>query len=212
VTAPVRPTSVTDAGDLPNLPRILSPDEFEHAQLLPPSGLRQANFPVVPPPFAPRDQTRTPIDQQAAPKGVQLTGLPRILTQYVAAPIMDHPLTSVLTALIPGAGVVMGGLMGKDITEYLAQKTAEMSLSPEDRARAEADPERIPGERAAVEAAMLGAAPLVHAAVKGIRGAPPEPSMEIPAKVAPAPPVKVLTSDEMIAAAHADAAQGLPSS
>lgn len=173
MTVPIRPDT------LPSIPRILSPDEFNQAQTLSPSGLQAAQFPAVPPPpkaplpdvMQPRDAARTGQDQ---PGQFKFTGLTRILTKYVVDPIMDHPLTDVAYTLIPGAGLVGAGMMGKDIVEYAAQKAAELRMSPADRARAEADPNRIPGERAAVEAAMLVAGPLLHAGVKAVKGRIPE--------------------------------------
>ncbi len=159
--------------------RVLSPDEFQQAKTLTPQGVRQAKFPVIPPIYAPRDATATARDN-VNPKAKPLTGLARILTQYVAAPIMDHPVSSVLlggAALLPVVGLAMGylftGMMGKDVLEYSAQKAAEMSLSPEDKKRAEADPERISGEQATVDAVFMTAAPLIHAGLKKIRAAKP---------------------------------------
>lgn len=154
----VKPVAVDEQGT-PSLPRILSPDEFAHAQTLTPKGLSQANFPVVPPVFAPKDAVKTSNPNAQPDKGTPQTGMARILTQYVASPIMDHPLLGVGTTVTPGAGLVMGGLMAKDIGEYAIQKYHEVQSGVE-------APNRIPGERAAVEAAMLGIAPLVHGAVK----------------------------------------------
>jgi hypothetical protein len=154
---------------LPPLHRILTPDEFHQAQGMSPEALASRPFPVIPPiPAAPRDVTRTPNDPNT--KGTPQTGLARILTQRVAQPIMDHPLTGVLTATIPGAGYVMGGLMAKNVIEYAAQKAAESTLPPDVKKMAEGDPTRISGEEAAVNAALLGVAPLVHAALKGAGG------------------------------------------
>jgi hypothetical protein len=70
----------------------------------------------------------------------------------------------------PAVGLAMAGQMTFHIAQYGWQKAAELSLSPEDRKRAEADPERISGEAAAVQAAMLGLAPLIHVGVKAYRG------------------------------------------
>ncbi len=62
---------------------------------------------------------------------IRSAGLGRILTQYVAQPMMDHPLTTAATGLIPGAGLVMSGFMAKDILEYAGQKGRELQMSPE---------------------------------------------------------------------------------
>jgi hypothetical protein len=167
---------------LPRIPRVLSPDEFQHAQMLTPASLRAADFPVIPPTFAPKDA----VDQN--PHGIdnpaRLTGLARILTQYVAEPIMEHPMTTAMVSLIPGAGYVMAGMMGKDVLEYSAQRAAELSLPPDVRKLAENDPERIKGEQAAVEAVMLGIAPAVAKGVEAVKGATAGPPVgEIPTNV-----------------------------
>jgi hypothetical protein len=167
---------------LPRIPRVLSPDEFQHAQMLTPASLRAADFPVIPPTFAPKDA----VDQN--PHGIdnpaRLTGLARILTQYVAEPIMEHPMTTAMVSLIPGAGYVMAGMMGKDVLEYSAQRAAELSLPPDVRKLAEDDPERIKGEQAAVEAVMLGIAPAVAKGVEAVKGATAGPPVgEIPTNV-----------------------------
>jgi hypothetical protein len=74
----------------------------------------------------------------------------RILTQYVAEPLWDHPIMS-MAATLPPVALYYTGVMAKDVLEYAAQKTAEMSLPDYERKLAEQDPERIPGEQAAVE-------------------------------------------------------------
>lgn len=158
MTAPIQPTTLPDS-----LGRVLSPEEFMQARGMTPTALQSAKFPQIPP--VAQDATHAgPADPN--PNAKPLTGLPRILTQYVAEPILDHPIATIMTAGIPGGTLVAGGLMAKDIAEYAGQKAAELQMTPEQRKVAEADPNRIPGERAAVEAVMLGAAPLV----KGVFG------------------------------------------
>lgn len=164
-----------DAQGVPQIPRILSPDEFEQTKQLSPTQLAKVKFPAAPPVFAPKDQTKR-LDPNAdrgaaASPGTPLTGLPGILTRQVAQPMMDNPLATVMTGLVPGAPVALAGSMIHDIAAYAGQKAAEMSLPPEERTLAEADPSRISGESAAVQAAMLALAPLIHGAVKSIGGA-----------------------------------------
>lgn len=127
-----------------------TPDPFadltQHAT--PPA---RARLPL--PPMAPRDVTRTPADPSH--KGTPLGPIASALTRYAFQPAAENPLTSALVPLIPGAGLVMAGAMGKDVTEYAGQKAAELSLPSDVRTIAEADPTRIPGARAAVEAGLL---------------------------------------------------------
>jgi hypothetical protein len=151
---------------------MLSPDEWENAQTLSASGLKTAQFPPVPAPLKPiraqADASRTaaglPDPDQA--RAQKLTGVARILTQYVAEPLWDHPILSLGAATLPPVALYYSGVMAKDITEYAAQKTAELTLNAQERALAEADPNRIPGERAAVEAVSLAAGPVIHSALK----------------------------------------------
>lgn len=177
--SPVRPDDTAVA--LPPLHRILTPDEFHQASQMSPEALAAHPFPAIPP--APKDVVRG-MDPNAKPdKGTPQTGLARILTQRVAGPIMDHPLTTALTTLVPGGPVVMTGLMGKDILEYAVQKWHELggggqatslAKSPEQQARdaaSAAEPRaKISGEQAAVEAALLAAAPVIHAGIKAVKG------------------------------------------
>lgn len=163
-----------DAHGVPQIGRVLSPDEFDQMKQLNPAQLARVKLPAVPPVFAPKDQTKRldpNADRGASTGGAPLTGLAGILTRNVAAPMLDNPLTSLATVLVPGAGVALAGSMIHDIAAYAGQKAAELSMSPEDRAKAEADPSRIGGESVAVQAAMLALAPLIRGAVKGIRGA-----------------------------------------
>lgn len=171
----VRPDTTGQGADtqgVPNLPRILSPDEFEQAQMLSPSQLAKAKFPVLPPPFAPRDVTKGMDPTTPKPKGAPMPGLAGILVRQVVQPITENPFASTVMAagsMIPGVSHLLMGMMGKDILDYSAQKAAEMSLPADARAEAEKDPERISGEQAGVEAAMLGAIPAVKAAAGAAR-------------------------------------------
>jgi hypothetical protein len=64
--------------------------------------------------------------------------------------MLENPFTTIGTTAAlampvvgPVVGLAMAGQMSYHIAQYGWQKAAELSLSPEDRARAEADPERI---------------------------------------------------------------------
>ena len=148
---PADTTQGTDPQGVPNVPRILSPDEFEQARMLSPEQLGKAKFPVLPPPYAPKEATRAegPVNPPSAESWPGLTG---ILTRQVVEPIIAHPFKFVAaagaTALFPPLGYLWAGMMGKDVLEYSAQKAAEMSLPPDIRAQAEKDPDRISGEQA----------------------------------------------------------------
>jgi hypothetical protein len=170
MTAPFVPSQ-----GLPNLPRLLSPDEIEQASQMTPTQLREWKIPPAAPALKPipaaRDAAYTaarirPPGEENRPK---LTGVARILTQYVAEPLWNHPVMAI-AGLLPPVAAAYTGLMAKDVVEYGAQKAAELSLDPTERKLAEQDPERISGEQAAVEGAMLSAAPLIHGVVKA-RGA-----------------------------------------
>lgn len=179
MTAPFIPI---DQQKTPSVPRVLSLEEFEQSQAATPDAQRQAK---------PAPSLRAQTDATSAgfrapnPQARQLTGLPRILTQYIAEPLMDHPVTSAIAPLIPGSGYVFSGMMGKDLLEYAAQKGAELSLSPEERHLAEQDPSRISGEQAAVEGALLGAVPLVRKVLDRFR--PPTSDTPAPTDQPPAP-------------------------
>lgn len=91
-----------------------------------------------------------------------------LATKYLAQPAVENPVTTVVTPLVAPLAIYQAGKMAKDVVEYGAQKAAELSLSDHERALAEADPNRIPGERAAVEAGMLTAPLLLHGGAKAI--------------------------------------------
>ena len=170
---PADTTQGTDPQGVPNVPRILSPDEFEQARMLSPEQLGKAKFPVLPPPYAPKEATRAegPVNPPSAESWPGLTG---ILTRQVVEPIIAHPFKFVAaagaTALFPPLGYLWAGMMGKDVLEYSAQKAAEMSLPPDIRAQAEKDPDRISGEQAGTEAVMLGAGGALKAGATALRG------------------------------------------
>lgn len=153
------------------LSRVLSLDEFEQAQTMTGPAVKTWKIPALPK-FAPRDVTRTALtagDQ----KGTKIGGLHGALLRQVVDPMLENPFTTIGTTgalampvVGPAVGLAMAGQAAYHIAQYGWQKAAELSLSPEDRKRAEADPERLSGEAAAVQAAMLGLAPLIHVGVK----------------------------------------------
>lgn len=90
------------------------------------------------------------------------------LGRQVVAPTVEHPLLT--AALANPIGAVIGfGMAVNTIAQYGWQKAHELAMSPEDRARSEADPNRVSGEAAAVQAVMLGLGGL--AGVKAIQHA-----------------------------------------
>lgn len=171
------------AKSAPGLTRVLTLDEFNEASAMAGPALRSWQLPALPP-IAPRDVTRTPADRTT--KGTPLkpfdiadpTTYANPVFRQLVAPALENPFTTIATlgaapvaaGISPLAGLAVGGAMAGSMVYHIAQygwqKAAELTLSPEDRARAEADPERISGESAAVQAAMLGLGPLVHVGVK----------------------------------------------
>lgn len=178
-------TQGADPNGVPNIPRILSPDEFEQARMLSPDQLAKAKFPVLPPPFVPRDATNTGNRPQS---GVDPTrgkdsakepegGFSGILTRQSArlvGGIKEHPLATAwiigaqFTPLAPLVDYGMASVMGKEFLDYAAQKGAEETLPPDIKAQAEQDPSRISGEDAGADALMMGAG-AVAAKVAGAR-------------------------------------------
>ena len=161
--------------------RILSPDEFATAKTLSAPQLARAQFPTIPPTFAPKDATGR-LDpmrdvQKGQTTGTRLTGLPRVLTEDVAEPMMDNPMGTAGQALGLGAmgpvigGIVGGGKMAYDFTKYAIQRHQESEMTPEALAAHEADPNHhhISGEKTAVEAATIPAALLMHAGFKRLQ-------------------------------------------
>ena len=102
----------------------------------------------------------------------------RSIAEYLVDPIAENPMTSAalgvglpaLSAVSPLLGLAAAAPVLKPqadvIGGYLGQKAAELSLPPDVRKLAEADPTRIPGRQAATYAAALLAAPVAHAAYK----------------------------------------------
>ena len=163
------------------LTRIPTYDEWSQMQSMTGPAIKAMQLPAMPP-IAPRDATATAMDKRT--KGKPLaefnikdpTTYANPVLRQIVNPAMDNPITTIGTTAalaVPGLGTAVGlamaGSMVHHIASYGWQKAAEMDLSPEDRKRAEADPERISGESAAVQAAMLGLAPLIHVGVKSYK-------------------------------------------
>lgn len=107
---------------------------------------------------------------KANPHATKIGGPLGSILQYGVNPIMENPLSTMATMALPPLAVKAAYEGVQDIGGYLGQKAAEMTLPDKERTEAEADPNRIPGDRAAVEAGMLAAGPLIHAGVKAVRG------------------------------------------
>lgn len=83
--------------------------------------------------------------------------------EHTVDPMMNHPLTTALTAPLMAAGGPMGAVArGAAMVapamrgaQYVGQKSAELSLPPDTRAMAEHDPSRISGNTAAWDAAAV---------------------------------------------------------
>lgn len=171
--------------------RILTGDEWEQAQ-------RAASVHTLTFPSLPKIATdATAVGPKANPDAKSLapfdikdpTTYANPLLRQIVNPALDNPLTTAafgaafgVPGLVPGAlaasplleagaGAVLAGSFVHHAAQYGWQKAAEMQLSPEDRKRAEADPERISGESAAVQAGLLGLGALIHVAVKSVKAA-----------------------------------------
>ncbi len=87
------------------------------------------------------------------------------LGRQVVEPAVEHPL--VTAAMLNPVGAAIGtGMAVHTVAAYGWQKAHEFFMSPEERAKAEADPNRVSGEAAAVQAVFLGLGGL--AAVKAV--------------------------------------------
>jgi hypothetical protein len=153
--------------------RILTGDEWEEAQRKTASQMQAWKLPALPTPTIARDVTKTPLDEKT--QGKKIEGIAGVLTRQIVDPVLEHPFASApaLALGVPGAaaaapvaaaiaGVGLAGAAVYHIAQYGWQKLAESQLDPETRKLAEADPERISGESAAVQAAMLGLGALIH--------------------------------------------------
>jgi hypothetical protein len=156
------------------LSRTLTGDEWAQAQLKTPDQLKSWKLPALPTPTIARDVTKTPADERTRGKPIDTPIVGPIMRQLVD-PVLEHAATSapLLALAVPGvaveapiaaavAGLGLGGAAAYHIAQYGWQKLAESQLDPETRKLAEADPERISGEAAAVQAAMLGLGALIH--------------------------------------------------
>lgn len=156
-----------------------------------PTGATAAAAPVAPPPApkpidhvalareqrevsapaAGRDVTQVPITSDAVP-AAQRQHFPepvRSVLQYGVDPMLESPLQSTLLAATgPVGGAIGAASMAYDVGKYGVQKARESQMAPEERARALADPNRIPGKQAAVEAGMLGLPLVAHVAGRAL--------------------------------------------
>ncbi len=158
--------------------RVLTGDEWEKAQRA--GSLRSLTFPAMPKFAADAtrrlnpnsgEQDRTPTeylgdaireyasDIEHAPslvpgtQGVQQ--LAGILGRQVVAPVVEHPIMT--AAMLNPVGAAVGGAMAAhSIAKYGWQVAHESQMTPEERAEAIKDPNRVSGEAAAVQAVMLG--------------------------------------------------------
>jgi hypothetical protein len=98
------------------------------------------------------------------------------VVRNVASPMMHHPWMTagmVGATMIPLVGPVvaaaMGGDMASNVALYGYQRHLENTATPGARAIMEADPERISGKAAVIQAAMLAVLPALHAGIKGVK-------------------------------------------
>jgi hypothetical protein len=161
------------------LTRELSPDEWDQARGMSAQALQTWKLPglqkVHPDAIAAqRDATATGLDQRT--KGKRIGGVTGAILRQVIDPMLENPFTTIGTtaALASPAGTVVGlamaGQMTFQIAQYGYQKFLETRATPDARRELEADPERLSGEAAAVQAAMLGIGPLIHVGVRSFRG------------------------------------------
>jgi hypothetical protein len=164
--------------------RPLTGEEWEKAQTMTPDQIRAWKIPLLPKPTIRRDVTITPADEQIRGKRIE-TPIVGALMRQLVNPVLEHPVASApfLALAVPGAAaeapvvagiaaVTAGAAAVHTIARYGWQKAHELVMTPEERAQAEADPDRVSGEAAAVQAAMLGLAPLIHVATRTAKGPP----------------------------------------
>ncbi len=170
--------------------RILTGDEWEQAQRS--SSISTLKLPAMPKFAADATQRLNPnagpVDKSvpeqmgagvrnisagldAAAPGVPLGGgtlqLAAILGRQVVAPAVEHPI--VTAAMMNPVGGVIGGMMAAHtVAKYGWQIAHESQMTPDERAEAQKDPNRVSGEAAAVQAVMLGLGGL--AGVKALSG------------------------------------------
>lgn len=152
--------------------RILSRDEWEQSQRMSGTQVQSWRIPALPTPTIRRDVTQTPTDAAlSGVKGKKIEGLTGVLTRQLVDPVLEHPFQSaaVLGApfYLPGAaGVAAGAFLAGSAIETIArygwQQYLASGLSPDARKEFEQDPDRVSGEAAAVQAALLGLGALVH--------------------------------------------------
>ncbi|MDB4893150.1 MAG: hypothetical protein JWL61_5005 [Gemmatimonadetes bacterium] len=183
-----------DAAQPTGITRGLSPAEFDQAQGMTPTQLKAWKLPPMDEAvkFAPRDMTRTPRVKGADPteKGTPLapfnvadpTTYANPILRQVINPALENPFTTAAVGVAPfaaagvspalgvAAAVAVTAPMVWNVAKYGYTKASEMMMTPEDRAKSEADPHRVSGEAAAVQALMLGLGPLIHVGMKSAGG------------------------------------------
>jgi hypothetical protein len=159
------------------LGRPLTFAEFQQVQGLSGQQVKSLKIPALPMPSFQRDVTKTPADDKTQGKKIENPIVGPIMRQLVD-PVLEHPVASAafLPFAVPGvaaaaplaatgAAVVAGANAVQTIARYGWQKAHELAMTPEERAKSEADPDRVSGEAAAVQAIALGLALLVHVGV-----------------------------------------------
>ncbi len=128
-------------------------------------------LPVSGLPAAPRDVTQTPATSDRGPGTPEnLTGIGGRILKNLVNPVMEQPISTMLQMgpLWPlGVANTAKGL-AEQVGGYAGQKAAELTLPPDVRKMAEADPSRIQGADVATQVAALAALPLIHAGLGAV--------------------------------------------
>jgi hypothetical protein len=166
------------------LGRPLTFDEFQQAQGKTVSQLQSWKIPALPMPTFQRDVTKTPADPTTKGKKIE-TPIVGALMRQLVDPALEHPVQGAALAalLVPGVapavaaaaplaalagGTALGGSAAATIAQYGWQKYLEQDLSPDAKKEFQQDPDRVSGEAAAVQAAMLGLGGLIHVGSRAI--------------------------------------------
>jgi hypothetical protein len=165
------------------LGRPLTFAEFQQVQGLSGQQAKSWKIPALPLPTIARDVTKTPNDERTKGKPIE-NGIAGPIMRQLVDPVLEHPLASApfLALTVPGvaaaaplaaaAGAVVAGAGAvSNIARYGWTKAHELQMTPEERTKSEADPNRVSGEAAAMQAIALGLAPLVHVGVGRARAA-----------------------------------------
>ncbi len=116
--------------------------------------------------FAPADVNARPTPV-AEPSAVPGGPVVRWVGRNLVDPQLENPLTSaVASGVVPIGLGMMANALAQKVGGFVGQKAAEVTLPPDVRKMAEADPERIQGVDVAGLLASLAAVPLIHGAYK----------------------------------------------